>query len=35
MPIEECVLDFQVVGRTTDEDGTVRQQVVLVLRSAT
>ncbi len=24
------VLDFQVVGRTTDEDGTVRQQVVLV-----
>lgn len=30
MPIEEVVLDFQVVGRSTDEDGTVRQQVVLV-----
>lgn len=30
MPIEEVVLDFQVVGRQTDEDGTVRQQVVLV-----
>lgn len=30
MPIEEVVLDFQVVGRSTDQDGTVRQQVVLV-----
>ena len=30
MPIEEVVIDFQVVGRSTDEDGTVRQHVVLV-----
>ena len=30
MPIEEVVLDFQVVRRQVDSEGVVRQQVVLV-----
>lgn len=30
MPIEEVILDFQVVRRQVDQEGVVRQQVVLV-----
>jgi type IV pilus assembly protein PilM len=30
IPVEEVVLDFQVVSRHAEEDGTVKQQVLLV-----
>lgn len=30
MPLEEVILDFQVVGRYVDAEGTLKQQVVLV-----
>ena len=30
IPLDEAVLDFQVVGHTTDEEGTAKQQVLLV-----